>query len=108
MSVITEKLTNTVVKAAINALQKGKGKAWADLFVPDAIFYDDGNRRDLKIFSKSAIGHERFVSIDSVANNGLDIYGQFQSDQWGDFRTYFKFQVNQQGKITRLEIGQAD
>ena len=105
---MTEKLTNAVVKAAIDALQKGNSKAWGDLFVPNAIFYDDGNRRDLKVFTKNVIGHEQFTSIDIVENDGLDVYGHFHSDLWGDFETYFKFQINQQGKIIKLEIGQVD
>ena len=31
----------------------------------------------------------------------------FHSDEWGDFRTYFKFQLSPGRKIERLDIGQA-
>jgi hypothetical protein len=34
--------------------------------------------------------------------------GAFHSDQWGDFRTYFRFQLSPSGKITRLDLGQAE
>jgi hypothetical protein len=51
--------------------------------------------------------HERFTSIDQVTNDGLNITGQFHSDQWGDFRTYFNFHLSSSGKIVRLDIGQA-
>jgi len=34
-------------------------------------------------------------------------WGEFHSDQWGDFRTYFKFHPSPSGKIKRLDIGQA-
>ena len=47
--------------------------------------------RSLEKFTKDALGHKRFTSIDKVENNGLDITGHFRSDQWGDFRTYFRF-----------------
>ena len=103
----TNKINNPIVKAAIDALQTGDQQAWSALFAPDAEFFDDGNARSLDGFTVSAIGHERFKSIDTVENDGLDIYGQFHSDQWGDFKTYFKFNVNADNKITRLDIGQA-
>ena len=102
-----DKLTNGIVKAALESLGKGDEKAWFALFTVNAELYDDGNKRDFRKFSGSALGHERFMSIDKVENNGLDIYGRFHSDQWGDFKTYFKFFINADNKIARLDIGQA-
>lgn len=102
-----DKLTNATVKKAIDALQAADSKAWFDLFTADAALYDDGNKMNFKSFFEKALGHERFTSIDKVENNGLDLYGKFHSDQWGDFKTYFKFHINADGKINRLDIGQA-
>jgi hypothetical protein len=104
---LTDVLPNATVKAAIEALQKGDRKAWSALFEPDAKLYDDGNPRPLQKFTDDALGHERFTSIERVENNGLDITGAFHSDRWGDFRTYFRFQLSAAGKINRLDIGQA-
>jgi hypothetical protein len=104
----TNALTNPTVKAAIEALQSGDRKAWSALFEPGAKLYDDGAPRSLEKFTRDALGHERFTSIDRVENNGLDLVGAFHSDQWGDFRTYFRFQLSPSGKIRRLEIGQAE
>jgi len=104
----TNALTNPTVKAAVEALQSGDRKAWSALFEPGAKLYDDGAPRSLEKFTRDALGHERFTSIDRVENNGLDLVGAFHSDQWGDFRTYFRFQLSPSGKITRLEIGQAE
>jgi hypothetical protein len=100
-------LTNPTVKAAIMALQSSDQKAWASLFEADAELYDDGSPRSLKDFTAGAFGHERFKSIDRIENDGLDVIGPFHSDQWGDFRTYFRFQLSSAGKIKRLDIGQA-
>ena len=104
---ITDKLTNPTVKAAIEALQRGDRSAWAALFEKHAELYDDGQPRSLPKFNQQAFGHERFTSIDRVENNGMDLFGKFHSDQWGDFRTYFKFRLASTGKIKRLDIGQA-
>jgi|SRR6516165_3502569 hypothetical protein len=103
-----DKFTNPTVRAAIEALQNGDKQAWASLFEPDAKLYDDGSPRSLARFTQEALGHERFISIDRVENRGLDLTGSFHSDKWGDFRTYFHFQLTSTGKIKRLDIGQAD
>lgn len=102
-----EKLNQPVVKKAIMALQAADSKTWFSLFTEDAALYDDGSSRNFKSFFDKAIGNERFLSIDKVQDNGLSLYGKFHSDLWGDFKTYFKFQINQDGRITRLDIGQA-
>ncbi len=102
------KLTNKKVKAAITALQSGDSKAWFPLFTSEVVFYDDENQVRFNNYFKKALGHERFTSIERVENNGLHIYGNFHSDQWGDFKTLFKFQLDKAGKINRLDIGQVN
>jgi hypothetical protein len=103
----TEKLSNPIVKQAIDALQSGDKQAWFSLFTNDAQLFDDGNKMDFKSFFEKALGHERFTSIDKVEQNGLHLYGKFHSDKWGDFKTYFKFTIGGGNKISKLEIGQA-
>lgn len=101
------KIKNAKVQAAIDAWQKADYTLWLSFFTDDAQLLDDGHPRDFEKFSKKAIGHERFTSIDKIENYGMDIYGKFHSDTWGDFKTYFKFHSNDAGKFYRLEIGQA-
>lgn len=103
----TEKLNHPIVKLAILALQDADQKTWFSLFTTDAALFDDGHKMDFKPFFEQAFGHERFTSIDKVENKGLDVYGKFHSDKWGNFKTYFKFTLNAAGKINRLDIGQA-
>jgi hypothetical protein len=107
LSMKTDSLTNPTVKAAIEALQNGDLKAWSNLFETDVQLLDDGSPRSFREFTRDAVGHERFTSIDRVENNGLDLTGAFHSDQWGDFHSYFRFRLSPSGKIKRLEIGQA-
>ncbi|AXE31702.1 hypothetical protein DK842_18410 [Chromobacterium phragmitis] len=103
-----EMLTQPAVRLAIEALQDGDHDAWMAQFHPEATMTDDGLPANFLKFSEHAIGHERFTSIDRVENQGLDIYGGFHSDRWGDFNTYFKFHLDANGKINLLEIGQAN
>ncbi|TKC65001.1 hypothetical protein FBD94_00105 [Pedobacter hiemivivus] len=102
------KISNLLVKQAFLAWQEGNSEKWLSFFTNDAQLLDDGSPRNFKKFSTEAIGTERFTSIDKVEDNGLSIYGKFHSDTWGDFKTFFKFHLNQAGKIYQLEIGQAD
>lgn len=104
MFIDLSKITNAKIKAAITALQNGDNKTWFSLFANDVIFYDDGNQVQFNNFFKKALGHERFLTIEQVENGGLSIYGDFHSDQWGDFKTNFKFELNKEGKINRLDI----
>ncbi len=102
------KLTNPTVRAAIEALQKGDKEAWSTLFAPNATMLDDGHPLDLRFFTKDALGHEHFTSIDKIENDGLSLEGTFHSDTWGNFRTYFRFHLSAEGKINRLDVGQVN
>jgi hypothetical protein len=104
----TSQLTNNTVKAAVEAWQQGDSSRWLSFFTGDAQLLDDGHPRNFHRFSTEAIGHERFTSIDKVEDDGLSVYGAFHSDTWGNFKTYFKFHLDSNGKINKLEIGQAD
>lgn len=104
----TSKLTNEIVKKVIDAWQNGDSKTFLSFFTADAKLYDDGNTRNFQNFVKDACGHERFTSIESVKNDGKDITGNFHTESWGDFKTYFHFTIDADGKINRLDIGQAN
>jgi hypothetical protein len=106
----TELLGHETVKAAIEALQDGDRAAWSAQFDHGAELFDDGSPRSLARFTQDALGHERFTSIDNVniADGGLEVTGAFHSDEWGDFRTYFRFHLSPSGKIRRLDIGQTE
>jgi hypothetical protein len=103
----TSKLTNPTVKAAFDAWQKGDSKTFLSFFTADAKLFDDGNPRNFQSFIKDACGHEKFTSIEKVENEGKEITGNFHTESWGDFKTYFNFHLNTENKINRLDIGQA-
>jgi hypothetical protein len=96
------------VKAAVEALQYADKAAWNRLFTSEAELYDDGSPRGPKNFTQEVFGREYFVCIDKIANNGLYIEGVLHSSKRGDFRTYFNFELNDAGRIVRLDIGQVE
>lgn len=105
---MTAKISDPTVKAAIEALNAHDRTAWDALFAPGATFSDDGNEGSLKHFADGAFGkgNEGFTSISKVEENGRHVYGGYHSGTWGDFLVFFKFQLKD-GRITRLEVGQA-
>jgi len=105
-SIDTSRLTQSTAKSAFEAWQAKDLPGWRSHFAAGAALYDDGSPRDFQAFSKE-IGKERFTSIDRVDDDGTRITGHFHSDTWGNFTTFFKFHLNADGKITRLDIGQA-
>jgi hypothetical protein len=103
----TTLIKNKTVKDAIEAFQSGDSEKWLSLFSDHVVLSDDGHPRNFRKFSAEAIKTERFTGIDKIENDGTAVFGPFHSDTWGDFKAYFKFHLNSQGKINRLEIGQA-
>ena len=99
-----------IVRSAIEAMNSRNKKQWYGLFCDKAKLTDDGNPYDFSEWSErelfgSSIAY--LASIDKVENGGLTIYGKFHSDQWGDFKTFMRSNV-ENNKITKLEVGQTD
>lgn len=103
----TTKITSPVIRAAFDALQAGDKAAWFAQFTADAELVDDGRALDFVSFFEKAIGTEKFVSIDEIAHNGTEIVGTIETEQWGSFKAFFRFYLDTQGKISKLEIGNA-
>lgn len=101
-------ITDPIVRRAIEALQATDKAAWYACFASESTFTDDGKRMDFHSFFDNAFAHkEKFLDIDTVEQGGTHIQGKFFAGQWGTLRVYFKFHVNSEGLIERLDIGQA-
>jgi hypothetical protein len=108
ISMDLSKISNENVQRAIEALQANDKNNWYTLFTDDVTFTDDGRIQNFKSFFDNAFDKkERFLEIDTVENEGKDLFGKFYAGQWGTFRVYFKFHQNTDGKFDRLDIGQA-
>ena len=99
-------ISNDAVRGAVEGMQNKDKQAWKSHFTDDAKMTDDGNPRDLDSFTQNAIGDEWFTDIHRVENNGKDVYGHLVTKQWGEFDVYFKFKVNDEGKIHQVDFGQ--
>ena len=48
------------------------------------------------------------ICIDRIANNGFYVEGDFHSDEWGNIRADFNFELNDSGRIVRLDLGKVE
>ena len=99
-----------VVSSAVLALNGRDRKRWFELFSEKAEFSDDGIPRDLvKWCEEELFGSSLayLMSIDKVEEGGLTFYARYHSDKWGDFKTFWRFLV-EDGRISRLDVGATD
>ena len=105
-----EKVSNPLVRSAVEALNGRNKKLWFGLFSEGAGFSDDGIPRDLvkwceeELFG-SALAY--LIAIDKVEDGGLTFYARYHSDKWGDFKTFWRVTVRD-GKISKLDVGATD
>jgi hypothetical protein len=97
---------NPVVRSAIVALNDRDRKRWFELFSKPA-FTDDGIPHDFAKWCEEELfgsSRARILSIDKVEEGGLTFYARYHSDKWGDFKTFWRF-VLENGGITKLDVG---
>jgi hypothetical protein len=103
-------ISNPVVRSAIGALTGRDKKRWFGLFSEKPKFSDDGVSRDLvewceeELFG-SSIAY--LLSVDKAEDGGLTFFARYHSDKWGDFKTFWRFKV-EEGKISQLDVGATD
>ncbi|MEU9807643.1 hypothetical protein [Mycobacterium sp. NPDC050853] len=100
-----ELVTDSSVRKALTAWQTKDSDGWLAAFVEEPGLTDDGAPRDFSAFS-AEIGNEYFTTIEKVSQDGHTVTGQFHSETWGNFRTFFRFVPDESGKFTQLDIGQ--
>lgn len=101
---------NVVVRSAVLALNGMDKKGWFELFSEKPEFSDDGIPRDLaKWCGEELFGSAQayITSIDRVEEGGLTFYARYHSDKWGDFKTFWRFKV-EDGKVSKLDVGATD
>ncbi|MBX9364804.1 nuclear transport factor 2 family protein [Streptomyces sp. WAC04114] len=108
MTIQTTRLSDPAVRAFVAAVNNHDRESFMALLAPGATMTDDGSDRDLddwvdrEIFSSH--GH---MQVDNESNGGRSLLVRYSNDTWGEMRTRWSFQVDDDGRITRFETGQA-
>ncbi|MEU6554842.1 nuclear transport factor 2 family protein [Streptomyces sp. NPDC046915] len=108
MTIQTAKLSDPAVRAFVNAVNAHDREGFMSLLAPGATMSDDGSDRDLaewtdrEIFSSH--GH---MEVDNESRGGRALVARYRNDTWGEMRTRWSFVVEDDGRISRFETGQA-
>ncbi|MFJ4790658.1 nuclear transport factor 2 family protein [Streptomyces sp. NPDC088794] len=108
MTIQPAKLTDPTVRAFVTAVNAHDRDGFVALLAPGATMADDGSDRDLdewidrEIFSSN--GH---LDVDNESQGGRALLANYRNDTWGEMRTRWSFTVEDDGRISRFETGQA-
>ncbi|MGW1542668.1 nuclear transport factor 2 family protein [Streptomyces sp. NPDC002309] len=108
MTIQTARLSDPAVRAFVSAVNAHDRQAFMTLLAPGATMADDGTDRDLddwidqEIFSTH--GH---MEVDNESDGGRALVARYSNDTWGEMRTRWTFNVDDDGRIIRFETGQA-
>jgi hypothetical protein len=108
MTIQVAKLSDPAVRAFVSAVNSHDRNAFEALLAPGATMSDDGSDRDLDDWTDreifSARGH---MDVDNESNGGRSLVVRYRNDTWGEMKTKWSFIVDEGGRISRFETGQA-
>ncbi|MFF5881894.1 nuclear transport factor 2 family protein [Streptomyces sp. NPDC012589] len=108
MAIQTTRLSDPAVRAFVTAVNNHDREAFTAVLAEGATMADDGTERDLadwtdrEIFSSN--GH---MDVEKEINGGRGLVVSYRNDTWGEMRTRWSFTVDDDGRISRVETGQA-
>ncbi|MCB5182461.1 nuclear transport factor 2 family protein [Streptomyces antimicrobicus] len=108
MPIAPGKLSDPAVRAFVTAVNAHDRDAFLALLTPDATMSDDGSDRDLEEWIDKEIfdvgGH---MDVQNESHGGRGLLVTYRNDTWGEMRTSWRFDVCDDGRISRFETGQA-
>ncbi|MEU7469614.1 nuclear transport factor 2 family protein [Streptomyces sp. NPDC044984] len=108
MTIQSTRLRDPAVRAFVTAVNNRDRDGFLALLAPGATMADDGSERDLtewvdrEIFSSH--GH---LEVDNESGGGRRLLARHSNDTWGEMRTRWSFTVDDDGRISRFETGEA-
>ena len=108
MTIQITRLSDPDVRAFVTAVNNHDHEGFMALLAPGATMADDGTERDLadwtdrEIFSSH--GH---MEVENESDGGRRLVARYSNDMYGEMRTTWSFTVDDEGRITRFETGQA-
>lgn len=108
MSIQVNRLGDPVVRAFVAAVNSHDKDAFEALLAPGATMSDDGSEREIDDWTDrevfSSHGH---MDVESESDAGRTLLVTYRNDTWGEMRTKWRFDIDDAGRISRFETGQA-
>ncbi len=108
MTIQPAKLSDPAVRAFVHAVNAHDREGFMALLAPGATMADDGSDRDLADWIDREIFTSRgHMEVDNESDGGRTLLARYRNDTWGEMRTRWNFTVEDDGRISRFETGQA-
>ncbi|WP_329216656.1 nuclear transport factor 2 family protein [Streptomyces sp. NBC_01485] len=108
MSIQTARLSDPAVRAFVTAVNAHDEGAFRSLLTPDATMADDGSDRDLvQWIEREILSSHGHMDVTKESDGGRALIADYSNDTWGEMRTKWSFTVEDDGRISRFETGQA-
>ncbi|MET9893293.1 nuclear transport factor 2 family protein [Streptomyces sp. NPDC006465] len=108
MTISVAKLSDPAVRAFVTAVNAHDRDAFEALLAPGATMSDDGSDRDLDEWTDREIFSSRgHMDVDNESGGGRSLLVRYRNDTWGEMKTKWSFTVDDGGRISRFETGQA-
>ncbi|MEV5176161.1 nuclear transport factor 2 family protein [Streptomyces flaveolus] len=108
MTIQPAKLSDPAVRAFVHAVNAHDREGFMALLTPGATMADDGSDRDLADWIDREIFTSRgHMEVDNESDGGRTLLARYRNDTWGEMRTRWNFTVEDDGRISRFETGQA-
>ena len=108
MTIQTSKLSDPAVRAFVGAVNAHDRDGFMALLAPGATMSDDGSDRDLTDWiDREIFASHGHMEVDNESRGGRDLIARYSNDTWGEMRTKWHFEVEDDGRISRFETGQA-
>jgi hypothetical protein len=108
MTIQAVKLSDPAVRAFVAAVNAHDREAFEAVLAPGATMSDDGSDRDLDDWTDREIFSSRGrMEVDNESRGGRSLVVRYRNDTWGEMKTKWSFTVDDSGRISRFETGQA-
>ncbi len=97
-----------VVQQVIDAINTRDRERFFGAFTKptNVVVTDDGRAQDFQTWAEREVfGAQNKLEVDTSDEAGLRVEGIYTSAQWGAFRTFWQFTLDENGTVTRLDVG---
>ncbi|MPZ54009.1 MAG: nuclear transport factor 2 family protein [Acidimicrobiia bacterium] len=103
-----DRLSNDTVRAVVGAINAGDREAFDTQFVDKPTMSDDGTERDFRDWTDREIfSSNGRIEVDNQSDEGRALIANYRNDTYGEMRTSWAFQIDDEGKVSHMDVGQA-
>ncbi len=107
MTIQITRLSDPAVRAFVAAVNNHDHEGFMALLAPGATMADDGTERTSPTGPTGRSSPPGHMEVENESDGGRRLVARYSNDMYGEMRTTWSFTVDDEGRITRFETGQA-